>query len=87
MSKMKEQNKDYDYDHEVVYPDEKTFTINGKVLNSISTVILNLEKQIKDAETDVMLEELEELRLRDKNPSLKDAWDQYQVVLGLTRKR
>jgi len=77
--------KDSTFDPKRVY-DEKTYTITGGALNDIGQTILKLRKKVADAEKDAIHLELEELRLRDRNPTLKDAWDKYQTVLGLTRK-
>ena len=75
------------YDPYAVYPDNEKFTIPGRVLNGIGRIIRDLEVQIKNTANEAMEKELEELRLRDKNPSLKDAWDKYQTMLNLVKER
>lgn len=70
--------------------EDKQYNIEGKLMNDIGEWINDLkfqnqilEQQIKDMERAAMENELAELRLRDKNPALKDVWDQYQTVLAL----
>jgi len=74
-----------EYDYTVNYPDAEVMTVTGKVLNSISDRVRDRDKIIAKLKDENMREELNDLRLRDKNPTLKDAWDQYQVVLQLTK--
>jgi len=64
--------------------DDKEYTITGKALNEIGNQILVLKQKVRDLEADDVQEELAALRIRDKNPAVKDAWDKYQTVLGLT---
>lgn len=78
--------KDNYYDPNIKYDDDVTFNIDGKTLNSISKRILDLRTKIANAEKLDLETELTDLRLRDKNPTLKDAWDQYQTVLALVKK-
>jgi len=77
--------KDSHFDPTRTY-DEKTYTITGGALNDIGQTILKLKKQAADTEKDAIQLELADLRLRDKNPAVKDAWDKYRTVLELTRK-
>jgi len=76
-----------EYDYEVNYPDDEKMHVTGEVLNSISEKIRSRDKAIAELKDENMREELIELRLRDKNPSLKDAWDQYQVILQLSKSK
>lgn len=77
---------DNNYDPDKVYDDDDEYTITGKVINSISQRILSLRKELKNIEEEKLKEELNMLRIRDKNPAVKDAWDQYQTVLGLAKR-
>jgi hypothetical protein len=73
------------YDPNVKYNDTEQFNITGSVINGISRTILALQQQVKDLEEAEEKQELKALRIRDRNPSVKDAWDQYQIVLGLAK--
>lgn len=75
------------YDPNRKYDNDKTYNIKGSVVNSISDEILELQRQIRDFADAEVKKELEDLRIRDKNPAVKDAWDKYQTVLGLAVKR
>lgn len=66
--------------------DDTDYTIAGNVLNKIGKEILKLEQIINDSKADEMKQEIDMLRIRDKNPAVKDAWDKYQTVLGLASK-
>lgn len=52
----------------------------------------NLDNMKKDYEKQYFFDkqrvrqEKEELKLRENNPAVKDAWEQYQVILKLNRK-
>ena len=74
------------YDPDRVYDEDTDYTIPGEILNKISKMILALEQAITDQEDALLKKELNELRIRDRNPAVKDAWDQYQTVLKLARK-
>jgi len=67
--------------------DERPYNITGGALNQIGQEMLELKQQLLDVEKNALHQELEDLRLRDKNPAVKDAWDKYQTILELTRKR
>lgn len=71
------------YDPSIKYGDDESFNVRGPVLNDISTQILHLRKKVTDLEEADEKQELTDLRIRDKNPAVKDAWDQYQTVLRL----
>lgn len=75
------------FDPNKTYEENGEYSISGGALNQIGDKIRKLEKQIDDMKDEALMDELEELRLRDRNPALKDAWDKYQTVLGLTRKK
>ena len=75
------------YDPKTIWDADTEFRIKGDLLNEISKDYLDLEKEITELKEQALHKELDELRLRDKNPSLKDAWDQYQVVLTLSKGR
>ena len=77
----------YEFNENAVYTADEKFTITGEVLNSICQQILRLQKEIKNLKDAETQKELEDLRIRDKNPAVKDAWDQYQTVLGLSRNK
>jgi len=62
---------------------DKEYTITGVALNQIGKQILGLQAEVKELKDNEMQSELNALRLRDKNPAVKDAWDKYQTVLGL----
>lgn len=79
-------SEDNAYDPTRKYDDDETFTLTGKTVNSISNRILVLRQKLKDIEDEQLKEELKMLRIRDKNPAVKDAWDQYQTVLGLAKR-
>ncbi len=75
------------YNKNAVFDDEETFNITGELMNKINKKILSLEQEITDLTDAEMKKELNDLRIRDKNPAVKDAWDQYQTVLGLSRNK
>lgn len=74
------------YDPNRKYDEDTEFTITGEVINEISQKILGLQQKVKDLEEADEKQELKDLRIRDRNPAIKDAWDQYQTVMGLARK-
>ena len=78
--------KNIAYDHRAIYSEDDDYTVPGRILNEISAVILAMEEEINNLKDAELKKELEELRIRDKNPAVKDAWDQYQTVLKLARK-
>ena len=80
-------SKTHAYDPDKIYDEDCDYTIPGRVVNQISKMILNLEQEIEELKDKELKEELEELRIRDKNPSVKDAWDQYLTVLKLAREK
>lgn len=65
--------------------DDKEYTITGKALNQIGIQMLDMKREIDHLKSIGDKEELAMLRLRDKNPAIKNAWDQYQIVLNLAR--
>ncbi len=75
------------YNKNSILDEDETFTINGALMNKINKLILDLEQQIVDLKDAEIKSELEDLRIRDKNPAVKDAWDQYQTVLHLSRNK
>jgi hypothetical protein len=60
--------------------------VAGEVLNGIGEELIRLNHALDNIEKVRLQEELEELRLRDKNPALKDAWDHYQTTMALVKK-
>lgn len=64
---------------------DNDYNITGKALNQIGKEILDLRQEVKDLKDKDVHEELAGLRIRDKNPAVKDAWDKYQTVLSLAR--
>lgn len=75
--------------HDKVDNDE-TFRVAGRVLNDLNEWILDLEKknslleqQVELMEKQQLTTELDELRLRDKHPGLKELWDEYQTMKAL----
>jgi len=67
------------------YTDDE-YSVTGAALNQIGQLILDLKREVKNLKETELNQELTDLRVRDKNPSVKDAWDQYQTVLGLASK-
>jgi len=55
------------------------------VLNDLCEMIQDLKADVRAQEAKIDQDELHELRLRDRNPALKEAWDQYQTVKGLIK--
>ena len=78
---------DYPYDPNTKYNADESYRIVGSVINGISQNILALQKQVRELKEADEKQELADLRIRDKNPAVKDAWDQYQTVLNLSRNR
>jgi len=81
------------FNEEGGYKDDEEFRVPGKVLNQIAETICDLKSFNNKLDMEVTLlkdkalhAELNDLRLRDKNPTLRDAWDQYQTILALTSK-
>lgn len=74
-----------DYDPNVRYDPDTEYTLRGKLVNKISQIILDLRQEVKDLKDAEVMKELEDLRIRDRHPAVKDAWDQYQTVLKLAR--
>ena len=68
------------------YDAGRSYDITGAALNQIGAEIVDLKQKVKDLKADNVQEELTALRIRDKNPTVKDAWDNYQTVLALVSK-
>lgn len=66
---------------------EKVFSIQGKVINEIVDVVQAFKKKVRDQKLKLIEQELEELKLRDRNPAAKDAWDQYQTIKTLIKNK
>jgi len=74
---------DAPYSPNNTYPSDEQYNITGSVINGISKQILSLQAEVQAFKDAKLEDELADFRLRDKNPAVKDAWDQYQTVLGL----
>lgn len=75
------------YNPNKVYDEDCDYTIPGRVVNQISKMILELEQEIEELKEAELNKELEDLRIRDRHPPVKDAWDQYLTVLTLAREK
>lgn len=67
------------------------FSPNGpQAIDADKTEILELKRQVSQLTVDRQarqLEELEEKYFRSQHPAVQDAWDKYQTVAKLARKK
>lgn len=70
-------------DRQVMYLDEGLeYTMDGDVVDKRNRMIRKLKSQL----TVFRRREKRELKLREDNVAVQDAWDKYQTVLTLARK-
>ena len=78
--------KSNSFDPRRQYNDDEHYTITGAALNQIAQLIRDLETELEQLDNIKVQEELKMLRIRDRHPAVKEAWDQYQTVLKLAVK-
>lgn len=79
--------KEYSLDYpRTDFEPDHSYRIKGSVLNAIGKELIRLKQQVEDQEKESLQKEVQELRLRDRTPAVREAWDQYQTILNLARK-